>query len=50
MSARFHLYLSGIFERSRSCAMAENVSPVSAAAVKKQREADWADQMLILQF
>src|SRR5712692_7996267 len=33
MSARFHLYLSGVLDRSRSCAETVSVSVASAAAL-----------------
>ena len=36
MSARFHLYLSGIFDRSRSCARATSDSPTMAADVASE--------------
>src|SRR5262245_18418662 len=40
MSARFHLYWSGIFERSRSCANPCSVSAASARSTVSDRAAD----------
>src|SRR5882724_8129844 len=37
MSARFHLYLSGVFDRSRSCAVAVSASAASAVAMTRER-------------